>query len=280
MLPVLLDLGVAAPAGEMAVAGTPMYFAPEVAQRFVDGDCDAPLTAKSDVFALALSALYSMVAPGDDLRGLEFEAFVRRRATEPVALPDSSQLRGVRDRFKRWLHAESVERPSAAELADELGQLARRAQPVTVSDHAGPVLMGSASPSRWIVPVGIAMIGLVTLGWGLGAAFRSNGPSDSVRTTDVAEKEATTSSESESESESLTAGDAQPAKAIRPVDKAQVDKAMPPVDRSASSSTTHERRVQVLQTSLEVAHARAAELERELSAMRNDRSAPLPSAEP
>ncbi|MBC7171948.1 MAG: serine/threonine protein kinase, partial [Polyangiaceae bacterium] len=38
ILPVLLDLGVAAPEGELTLAGTPMYFSPEAAERIVSAD--------------------------------------------------------------------------------------------------------------------------------------------------------------------------------------------------------------------------------------------------
>ncbi|MGB8331449.1 MAG: protein kinase, partial [Polyangiales bacterium] len=53
--PVLLDLGVAATEAEMVVAGTPTYFAPEVAAQFASVERKPVVSNKADVFALALS---------------------------------------------------------------------------------------------------------------------------------------------------------------------------------------------------------------------------------
>ncbi|MEZ4286850.1 MAG: protein kinase [Polyangiales bacterium] len=55
ILPVLLDLGVAATDAEMVVAGTPTYFAPEVAAQFASVPDKPTVTPRADVFALALS---------------------------------------------------------------------------------------------------------------------------------------------------------------------------------------------------------------------------------
>ena len=54
-MPVLIDLGVAAKEAEMIVAGTPLYFAPEIAAQYAGKAERPPVNAKADVFSLALS---------------------------------------------------------------------------------------------------------------------------------------------------------------------------------------------------------------------------------
>ena len=128
VLPILLDLGVAAPSGEMALAGTPMYFPPEVAGRIFDEDHPVPLTAKTDVFALALSLLHSIEEPDlSELDGVDVDAFLRRRAQSAPAGPRQKEHEHLALRFARWLNPDPTKRPSAAELADELAGLRRAA---------------------------------------------------------------------------------------------------------------------------------------------------------
>lgn len=124
VLPILLDLGVAAPSGEMALAGTPMYFPPEVAARLFDEECDLPLTAKADVFALALSLLHSIEEPDlSDLEGADVDAFLKKRVASVPKGPRSRELAFLRPRFERWLAPHPNERPSAGQLADELAEI-------------------------------------------------------------------------------------------------------------------------------------------------------------
>ncbi len=130
VLPVLLDLGVAAPTGEMALAGTPMYFAPEVAGRIFDDKHDVPLTPKADVFALALSLLHAIEEPDlSALDGVEVETFLRRRADEVPPGPRDRRLAFLTEAFARWLSPDPRERPTAGELADELARLREAREP-------------------------------------------------------------------------------------------------------------------------------------------------------
>ncbi len=124
LLPVLLDLGGAAPDGDMNVVGTPMYFAPEVAERFVSTDPTLPLTDRADVYALALSLAHSLAPEQMEQseRAHDFQDFVRRRQAEKLALP---RRLPHHERFARWLHTDPAERPSAAALAAELKALRR-----------------------------------------------------------------------------------------------------------------------------------------------------------
>lgn len=62
ILPVLLDLGVAAKDAENVLAGTPNYFAPEIAARFAREPDPPHITNKADVFSLAL-ALRNALSP-------------------------------------------------------------------------------------------------------------------------------------------------------------------------------------------------------------------------
>ncbi len=121
VLPVLLDLGVAAPNGEMALAGTPMYFPPEVAARIFDENCPIPLTAKADVFALALSLLHSIEEPDvSELGDGDIDAFLKKRAQKAPPGPRDRRLASLRSRFSRWLAVDPKDRPTAGELADEI----------------------------------------------------------------------------------------------------------------------------------------------------------------
>lgn len=124
VLPVLLDLGGAAPQGDMALVGTPIYFAPEVAERFVTADAETPLTEKSDVFALALTLMHALVPASIESSDLEFEAFVKVRAKETPKVADHRVLKPYRALFERWLALDPKERPTALDLAAELEPLA------------------------------------------------------------------------------------------------------------------------------------------------------------
>jgi eukaryotic-like serine/threonine-protein kinase len=120
-LPILLDLGVAAKEAEMVVAGTPTYFAPEVAAQFAQAEMRHPLSPKADVFSLALSLRNSLEPEGkDEIPEDEVEAFIAARAVEPPRPPKARDLRHLREPFSRWLALDPAARPTAAQLAQEL----------------------------------------------------------------------------------------------------------------------------------------------------------------
>lgn len=120
-LPILLDLGVAAKEAEMVVAGTPTYFAPEVAAQFAQCEVRPPLTPKADIFSLALSLRNALEPDGrEDVPDDEVEAFIAARAVESPAPPSGRELRFLRPHFERWLAHDPESRPTAAELAREL----------------------------------------------------------------------------------------------------------------------------------------------------------------
>ena len=120
-LPILLDLGVAAKEAEMVVAGTPSYFAPEVAAQFAKRDPKPALTPRADIFSLALS-LRNALEPDlrDDIPPEEVEAFIESRADASPTTPRAKKLRYLRPHFERWLSIDAGERPNAAEMAEEL----------------------------------------------------------------------------------------------------------------------------------------------------------------
>ena len=124
LLPILLDLGVAAKEAEMVVAGTPTYFAPEVAAQFADNDNAPAITMRADVFALALS-LRNALEPGtqEQVKGGAVDAFIKRRARVTPSSPEARELRYLEKSFERWLHADADERPSATDFAEELSVL-------------------------------------------------------------------------------------------------------------------------------------------------------------
>ncbi|MBX3246447.1 MAG: protein kinase [Myxococcales bacterium] len=125
VLPILIDLGVAATEAEMLVAGTPTYFAPEVAAQFASGVTQKPrVTSKADVFSLAL-ALRNALEPEteEDVPAGAIESFIERRAIERPDFPVARGLRYLHPSFARWLNLDPDARPTAEELAIELGVL-------------------------------------------------------------------------------------------------------------------------------------------------------------
>jgi tRNA A-37 threonylcarbamoyl transferase component Bud32 len=126
LLPVLIDLGVAASDAEMIVAGTPLYFAPEIAVQYAHRPDKPPVTAKADVFSLAL-VLRNALEPAtqEKVPGHAVEAFIAHRAVSPPGGPSDRKLAFLAPHFRRWLALDPAARPSAAELADELHVLTR-----------------------------------------------------------------------------------------------------------------------------------------------------------
>ncbi len=151
VLPVLLDLGVAAKDAELVVAGTPTYFAPEVAAQFAYREGDPfpsqPIGPAADVFALALSLRNSLEPDTQPiLVGGAVDTFIRTRAEVPVGLPDSHDLAYLRPHFRRWLAMDPAERPTAEGLADELDEIlvlpeVRRARRLGLLRLFGPLAL-------------------------------------------------------------------------------------------------------------------------------------------
>ncbi len=157
-LPILLDLGVASPSGDMALAGTPMYFPPEVAGRIFDEDHPVPLTPKADVFALSLSLLHAIEEPDlGDLEGVDVDEFLKKRAQTSPRGPTARAHQFLVEPFARWLAPHPDERPTAAELADEIAAL-RASLGGTVIKRAVTVPAGVRTAL-----VALAMVGLLLL---------------------------------------------------------------------------------------------------------------------
>ena len=148
--PVLLDLGVAATEAEMVVAGTPTYFAPEVASQFASVEEKPPVTNKADVFALALS-LRNALEPEtqEDVAAGAVDTFIEQRSKNTPSAPTRRSLKYLKPSFDRWLSHESETRPTADELAEELTVLSmpeeRRARIKTVL--------------QWTIPMALALLG-------------------------------------------------------------------------------------------------------------------------
>jgi outer membrane murein-binding lipoprotein Lpp len=122
-LPVLLDLGVAAKEAEILIAGTPTYFAPEVAARFA-GITDAPkIGPKADVFSLALALRNALDPSLDESIGESVDVFIARRAMRAPPPPKSRDLAFLAPKFARWMDVDPAKRPDANQLADELDVL-------------------------------------------------------------------------------------------------------------------------------------------------------------
>jgi archaellum component FlaC len=148
VLPVLLDLGVAAKDAEMVVAGTPTYFAPEVARQFSTDGHKPKVTAAADVFALALS-LRNCLEPHTqpDVPAGAVESFIAERATTQPPLPRSRELKFLAPHFDGWMSLDPDERPTADELAEELAVLTR---PEERRARRWKIL-------RWVVPATVVL---------------------------------------------------------------------------------------------------------------------------
>jgi eukaryotic-like serine/threonine-protein kinase len=126
VLPVLLDLGVAAKDAELVLAGTPAYFAPEVAARFAGAPDPPPVGPKADVFSLALTLMHALdPTPREYVAAGAVDAFVAFRAAHAPKLSPQRDLKDLRPYFARWLNFSPDFRPSAEEFLRELSALTR-----------------------------------------------------------------------------------------------------------------------------------------------------------
>jgi serine/threonine protein kinase len=148
--PVLLDLGVAATEAEMVVAGTPTYFAPEVAAQFASLESKPMVSNKADVFALALS-LRNALEPEtqEDVAAGAVDTFIEYRSKRTPAAPSRKGLKYLTPFFNRWLSRDADERPTADELAKELSALAL---PEERRERVKTIL-------RWTIPLALALLG-------------------------------------------------------------------------------------------------------------------------
>ena len=148
--PVLLDLGVAATEAEMVVAGTPTYFAPEVAAQFASVERKPIVSNKADVFALALS-LRNALEPEtqDDVAAGAVDTFIEQRSRETPKAPTKKALKYLTPSFDRWLDRDADVRPTADELAEELTVLAL---PEERRQRVKTIL-------RWTIPMALALLG-------------------------------------------------------------------------------------------------------------------------
>jgi serine/threonine protein kinase len=147
-LPVLIDLGVAAKDAEMIVAGTPLYFPPEIAMQYVGHGRKQKVTAKADVFSLALSLRNALEpATQEQVPGTAIESFIAHRSQTPPSGPSAREFAFLEPYFKRWLAHDPIDRPTAEELAEELNVLTRpeqaRARRRSIMRWAMPIALGS-----------------------------------------------------------------------------------------------------------------------------------------
>jgi eukaryotic-like serine/threonine-protein kinase len=147
-LPVLIDLGVAAKDAEMIVAGTPLYFPPEIAAQYANDPHKPKVTAKADVFSLAL-ALRNALEPStqEQVCGTAIESFIAHRASCPPDGPTARALSFLEPSFRRWLARDPELRPSAEELTEELEILTRpeqaRKRRRSIMRWSAPIALGS-----------------------------------------------------------------------------------------------------------------------------------------
>lgn len=151
VMPVLLDLGVAAKDVELVLAGTPAYFAPEVAARF-SGMPDPPSVGpKADVFSLALTLRDALdPIPRDYVAAGAVDAFVSFRAQHSPRPPWREDLKDLVPWFERWLHRHPDSRPTAEEFRRQLRVLTRPEER----------RRRRASLLRWLLPTALALLTL------------------------------------------------------------------------------------------------------------------------
>ncbi|MEM9190422.1 MAG: protein kinase [Myxococcota bacterium] len=147
VLPVLLDLGVAAKEAEMVVAGTPTYFAPEVAAQFAPVPIEHPIGTKADVFSLALSLRNSLEPDTqEDVAAGAVEHFVEYRSQHTPEMPREKQLRYLHKHLQRWMSPHPDDRPTADQLVEELSLLTqpedRRQRQRAIFKWLIPLLLG------------------------------------------------------------------------------------------------------------------------------------------
>jgi len=148
--PVLLDLGVAATEAEMVVAGTPTYFAPEVAAQFASVEQKPTVSNKADVFALALS-LRNALEPDtqEDVAAGAVDSFIEDRSKWTPGAPTRKGLRYLTPFFDRWMSRDGDLRPTADEFAEELSALSL---PEERRERVKTIL-------RWTIPMALALLG-------------------------------------------------------------------------------------------------------------------------
>jgi serine/threonine protein kinase len=153
-LPLLLDLGVAARADDLTVAGTPAFFAPEVARRVTSPEEHVGVDDRADVFALGLTFAQSIV-PENEEDEADLDAFLNERANATPRF-DDARLANVKRSLARWTAFTAKERPSAGELASELHALARHDVPRRWSRSGGVALGAGLALACVALALGVA----------------------------------------------------------------------------------------------------------------------------
>ena len=145
-LPILLDFGVAATDEEVLVAGSPQYFAPELAASWPTPSADVGPAA--DVFSLALSLRLALDPVGVPEVGAFDRESLDRRAKQPIPPPSGPGLSYLAPHFERWLAIDPSKRPTAAELVRALAVLTapeeQRRERMATLRRIAPLALGGA----------------------------------------------------------------------------------------------------------------------------------------
>jgi serine/threonine protein kinase len=171
--PVLLDLGVAAEKDATFIAGTALYASPEQIFALDASPTRPPLTEKMDTYCLATTLLMSLVGPqyfpGDTATTpAELAVANAIRASTPIAKDALPELTGAaREKltaaFKKWLALEPKDRPSMAEVAEQLDVLLEKEREEKRQEERNKERQ-KAALLRFRIAVGALLVAAVVIG--------------------------------------------------------------------------------------------------------------------
>lgn len=115
--------------GDLRADDESVWVAPELAKKFLTGSKASEGAPSEDVFSLALTTLQSMVPAIGPPVGSAHRELLGARAREPVEVPESAGLTGLRPLLEKALSVEPTDRPDAAEIAKRLATIRKSDDP-------------------------------------------------------------------------------------------------------------------------------------------------------
>lgn len=255
--PILLDLGVAAEREATFCAGTALYAAPEQIRALNAFPGAVPLDEKMDTYCLAATLLVALAGgehfPGELAQSrADLEEAHHVRADRPLADAALPEVQGraralIEEAFKRWLAIDAKQRPTMAQMAEELEVLLEPEREAAREEEAFRARQRASLTRFRIAAAGALVIGIagallmfskretLRLANELERARREQGESFDKLDTCVA-------------SHQLAQQQAQDCRSAREQDKAEYQQAVAAIERSGTaSSAEHARELQDMQ---------------------------------